>query len=171
MQTKQGKVDLVKALDASLVYLESSGTVSNKQNDNSSSGDETSSSSGNKSSVYENGNTSSENKSSKLGIESRLGNESSNSGNDTDVDSADIRPTYDTDSLEKVPLNDDYNVFATNGQRIEQLESINHTYVMEKIDSNITFDSSDMSYNEGKVDQHDAQHKEERSLLASLIEK
>ncbi|GJX07831.1 hypothetical protein Tco_0195763 [Tanacetum coccineum] len=49
----------------------------------------------------------SRNKSSKLGTESKSGNESSNSGNDTNVDGAYIRPTYDTDSLEKVPSNDE----------------------------------------------------------------
>ncbi|GJR67409.1 hypothetical protein Tco_0013474 [Tanacetum coccineum] len=79
------------------------------------SGDETSSSSGNKNSVHMNGNNSSRNKSSKLGTESKSGNESSNSGNDTNVDGAYIRPTYDTDSLEKVltDLNIEVNGIAT----------------------------------------------------------
>ncbi|GJR72366.1 hypothetical protein Tco_0084731 [Tanacetum coccineum] len=58
------------------------------------------------------------------------------------------RPTYDTKPLEKVHPDDDYNVFATERQHPEQPESINDTYVMEKVDSNVSPYSSDMSTNE-----------------------
>ncbi|GJV92107.1 hypothetical protein Tco_1539920 [Tanacetum coccineum] len=178
MQTKQEKVDMVKALDDSSAYTKSNGTVSGIHNVSSSSGNERNkignehSMPENKSSVSGNGNNSSWDKSSrswneniKSGTECNYsGIESNSFGNDTDDDGADINPTCDSDSLEKVPSNDKYNVFATNGQHTEQLESINDAYVMEKIDSDIISDSLYMSYNEGKVDQ-DAAKEEERALL------
>ncbi|GJU74148.1 hypothetical protein Tco_1265553 [Tanacetum coccineum] len=61
-------------------------------------------------------------------------------------------PTYDTEPLETVHPNDEYNVFATERQNPKQPESINDTYDMEKVDSNATLDSSDMSTNEQGVD-------------------
>ncbi|GJZ79640.1 hypothetical protein Tco_0644477 [Tanacetum coccineum] len=42
---------------------------------------------------------------------------------------------------------------------------------MAEINSNVTFDSLDMSHNVRKVDQHAAKHDNERMLLASLIAK
>nr|GEZ66031.1 hypothetical protein [Tanacetum cinerariifolium] len=80
-----------------------------------------------------------------------LKNESRKSGNDTNADYVDIRPTYDKEPLEKVHLNDEYDVFSNEKQHIEKLESINDTYVMEKVDSNVTPDSSDMSNNEERL--------------------
>nr|GEU78836.1 hypothetical protein [Tanacetum cinerariifolium] len=56
-------------------------------------------------------------------------------------------PTFDTEPLEKVHLDDDYAVFATKRQHPEQPKSINDTYVMEKVDSNVTPNSSYMSNN------------------------
>nr|GEW26584.1 ribonuclease H-like domain-containing protein [Tanacetum cinerariifolium] len=44
-------------------------------------------------------------------------------------------PTFDTEPLKNVHLDDDYNVFATKRQNFEQPESINDTYLVEKIDS------------------------------------
>ncbi|GJU18168.1 hypothetical protein Tco_1146134 [Tanacetum coccineum] len=79
------------------------------------------------------------------------------------------RPTYDTEPLEKVQSNDDYNVFATEREQSEQRGSINNTYVVEKVDSNVIPDSSKMSTNEREVDQNVVEHKDERVLLASLI--
>ncbi|GKD81690.1 hypothetical protein Tco_1348529, partial [Tanacetum coccineum] len=80
-----------------------------------------------------------------------------------------FRPTYDAKPLEKVHSNDDYSAFATKRQNSEQSESINDTYVVEKVDSNVILDSSDMSTNAWEVDQHVEEHKDERVLLASLI--
>ncbi|GJQ89329.1 hypothetical protein Tco_0000468 [Tanacetum coccineum] len=48
-----------------------------------------------------------------------------------------LGPTYDDEPLEKVHSDDDYNVFATDKQHSEQPESINDTYVVETIDSNV----------------------------------
>ncbi|GJS10131.1 retrovirus-related pol polyprotein from transposon TNT 1-94 [Tanacetum coccineum] len=64
---------------------------------------------------------------------------------------------------------DDYNVFAIEIQHSEQPESINYTYLVEKVDSNVTRDSSDMSTNEQEVDKNVDEPKDERVLLASLV--
>ncbi|GJY23690.1 hypothetical protein Tco_0397348 [Tanacetum coccineum] len=71
-----------------------------------------------------------------------------------EVLTADSRPTYDSEPLEQVQSNDDYNVFATDRQHSEQPESINDTYMVETVDSNITPDSSNMCDNEGQADQN-----------------
>ncbi|GJZ90191.1 hypothetical protein Tco_0662118 [Tanacetum coccineum] len=78
-------------------------------------------------------------------------------------------PAYDVEPLEKVHTDDDFNVFATKRQHFEQPESINDTYVVEKVDSNVIPDSSDMCDNEVKDDQNVEELKDERVLLASLI--
>ncbi|GKB33466.1 hypothetical protein Tco_0872867 [Tanacetum coccineum] len=80
-----------------------------------------------------------------------------------------LRPTYDYEPLEKLHSDDNYNVFATDKQHSEQPESINDTYVVETVDSNVTPDSSDMCDNEGHVDQNAEESEDERVLLASLI--
>nr|GEV61391.1 hypothetical protein [Tanacetum cinerariifolium] len=64
----------------------------------------------------------------------------------------DTGPIFDKELLEKVYPNDDYNVFATVRQHLEQPESINDTYVLENVDSNITPYSLNMCYDEGKAD-------------------
>ncbi|GKA60857.1 hypothetical protein Tco_0760264 [Tanacetum coccineum] len=71
----------------------------------------------------------------------------------------------------KVPVHshDDYNVIANERKHIEHLESINDTYVVERDDSNITPNLSDMSINKGEDGQHVEQYEDERALLASLI--
>ncbi|GJT01394.1 hypothetical protein Tco_0822563 [Tanacetum coccineum] len=71
-----------------------------------------------------------------------------------EVLTANSGPTYDAEPFEKVQSNDHYNVFATKRQHFEQLESINDTYVVEMVDSNVTPDSLDKCDNEGKVDQN-----------------
>ncbi|GJY45752.1 hypothetical protein Tco_0434815 [Tanacetum coccineum] len=99
---------------------------------------------------------------------SYLGNVNNNSRNDTDGDGADIRPTYDSNSLKKVHSNDEYNVIANESQDTEQTEFINDIHVVEKVDSNTTPNLSNISNNEGEIDQDDVQE-EERALLALLI--
>ncbi|GKE46155.1 hypothetical protein Tco_1477413, partial [Tanacetum coccineum] len=64
---------------------------------------------------------------------------------------------------------DHYNVFAIKIQHSEQPESINYTYLVEKVDSNVTRDSSDMSTNEREVDKNVEEPEDERVLLASLV--
>ncbi|GJV52970.1 hypothetical protein Tco_1281063 [Tanacetum coccineum] len=80
MQTHEGKVDMGKALDASLVVTESSGTESGKQDT------------------------------------------SSRSGNDTDVDDANIRPSYDEEPMVEVQSTVEHNVSANAQQHVEQPE-------------------------------------------------
>ncbi|GJY82630.1 hypothetical protein Tco_0496006 [Tanacetum coccineum] len=68
-----------------------------------------------------------------------------------------------------VHIKDDYNVFANERRHSEQPESINDTYVVEKVDSNVIPDSSDMCDNEGKADQNAKEYEDECVVLANLI--
>ncbi|GKD90046.1 hypothetical protein Tco_1365553 [Tanacetum coccineum] len=135
------KAKEVKALDASSGTIERSGKVLDKANASSSENDCNKTRNGQ--SLEKESNTSG-NKSSMLGNEY---NERSNFGNDTD-----IKPTYDTEPIAEVPYIADYDVLAIEKQHIEQPKFINDTYVMEKNDSNVTSNSSDMSHNVRKVD-------------------
>ncbi|GKD15849.1 hypothetical protein Tco_1205007 [Tanacetum coccineum] len=71
--------------------------------------------------------------------------------------------------LEKVQYNDEYNVFPNERQHSEQPESINDIHVLEKDDSNVIPDSSNMCNNDNQVDQNDAECIDERAALANLI--
>ncbi|GJX64074.1 hypothetical protein Tco_0298417 [Tanacetum coccineum] len=71
-------------------------------------------------------------------------------------------PTYDTEPLEKVYTDDDYNLFATERQHSMQPESINDTYVVETVDSNVNPDLTNMCNNEGKDDQNAKEPENER---------
>ncbi|GJX49357.1 hypothetical protein Tco_0276202 [Tanacetum coccineum] len=51
----------------------------------------------------------------------------------------------------------------------EQPESINDTYVLEKDDSNVTPDSSNICTNDNQVDQNAVECVDERDALANLI--
>ncbi|GJQ93867.1 hypothetical protein Tco_0005006 [Tanacetum coccineum] len=86
-----------------------------------------------------------------------------------EVPTTDSGPSNDVEPLEKVHSDDDYNVFATKIHHSEQPGSINDTYVVETVDSNVIPDSSDMCDNEGQVDQNAEEPEDERLLLASLI--
>ncbi|GJW33071.1 hypothetical protein Tco_0053103 [Tanacetum coccineum] len=77
-------------------------------------------------------------------------------------------PIFDAEPVQKVHnCNDDYNVFANDKQHPEQHESINDTYLMEQCDTNITYDSSDMSNNSEEADQ-DEQMLQKRTLENEL---
>ncbi|GKA51870.1 hypothetical protein Tco_0745066 [Tanacetum coccineum] len=78
-------------------------------------------------------------------------------------------PTFDAEPLEKVQLVDDYNVFANERQHYEQPKSINDTFVVEKVDSNVIPNSSNMCDNEGKDNQNTEEYKDERVVLTNLI--
>ncbi|GKF04882.1 hypothetical protein Tco_0035550, partial [Tanacetum coccineum] len=86
-----------------------------------------------------------------------------------EVLTADSRPTYDVEPLEKVQSDDDYNVFSTERQHSEQPESINDTYVVEMVDINVIPYSYAMCDNEGNADQNAEELEDECVLLASLI--
>ncbi|GJV03776.1 hypothetical protein Tco_1337345 [Tanacetum coccineum] len=84
-------------------------------------------------------------------------------------DNLDSGPTYDAKPLEKVHLDDHYNVFATNRHHSKQPESINDTCMVETVDSNVILGSSGMCDNEGQADQNTKNPGDERVFLASLI--
>ncbi|GKB05183.1 hypothetical protein Tco_0833378 [Tanacetum coccineum] len=71
--------------------------------------------------------------------------------------------------LEHVQNHDENNVFANERRHSEQPESINDTYVLEKDDSNVTPDSSNICNNDNQVDQNAAECVDERVVLANLI--
>ncbi|GJW73655.1 retrovirus-related pol polyprotein from transposon TNT 1-94 [Tanacetum coccineum] len=56
--------------------------------------------------------------------------------------------------LEKVQYDDEYNVFANERQYSEQHVSINNTCVVEKVDSNVIPNSSDMCDNDDQTDKN-----------------
>ncbi|GJT22532.1 hypothetical protein Tco_0892469 [Tanacetum coccineum] len=59
------------------------------------------------------------------GTESKVQNDSSMSGNDTNADDADIRPIYDKEPMVEVQLTAECNIFAIGQQHTEQPEIIN----------------------------------------------
>ncbi|GJY58876.1 retrotransposon protein, putative, ty1-copia subclass [Tanacetum coccineum] len=71
--------------------------------------------------------------------------------------------------LEQLQNHDENNVFANVRRHSEQPESINDTYVLEKDDSNVTPDSSNICNNDNQVDQNAAECVDERDALANLI--
>nr|GEW22318.1 hypothetical protein [Tanacetum cinerariifolium] len=64
----------------------------------------------------------------------------------------DSRPIFDTEPLQKVPNNDNYNVFAIESEHSEQHKSVNDTYPVEQDEHNVIIDSLDMSYDREQVD-------------------
>ncbi|GJY79743.1 hypothetical protein Tco_0485544 [Tanacetum coccineum] len=112
MQSKKGKVDSSKALNAGLVITESSGTESDKQDT------------------------------------------SSRSGNDTDALDANIRLVSNKEPRAEVQLTAQHNVLANEQQHTVQSEPIYDTYVLEKVDSNTTHDSTNMCNRGGEIDQN-----------------
>ncbi|GJZ81860.1 hypothetical protein Tco_0646854 [Tanacetum coccineum] len=109
-----------------------------------------------------------ENQSNKSGDES---SRSTNECNDksTSRDDTDIRPSYDTEPMVEVPYTAEYNVFAVDTQHSEQPESISHTCVVEKGDSNVIPDSPDMCNNDIQNEQNVVECDDERVALANLI--
>ncbi|GKA54148.1 hypothetical protein Tco_0753097 [Tanacetum coccineum] len=71
--------------------------------------------------------------------------------------------------LEQVQNHDENNVFANARRHSEQPKSINDTYVLEKDDSNVTPDSSNICTNDNQIDQNAAECVDERVALANLI--
>ncbi|GJQ97782.1 hypothetical protein Tco_0008921 [Tanacetum coccineum] len=86
-----------------------------------------------------------------------------------EVLTAESGPTVDAESLEYVQSNDDYNVFAIERQNFEQPETINDTYVVKMVDSNVIPNSSNMCDNEEHADQKAKEYEDERVVLANLI--
>nr|GEX64457.1 hypothetical protein [Tanacetum cinerariifolium] len=72
----------------------------------------------------------------------------------------------DSEPLEQIQYNDEYNVFANVNQHCEQSESTSNTCLVEKDDRNVTPDSSDMCEHDIQTDQN---AEDERAVLANLI--
>nr|GFA56453.1 hypothetical protein [Tanacetum cinerariifolium] len=61
-------------------------------------------------------------------------------------------PIFDTEPLQKVPNNDNYNVFAIENEHPEQSQSVHDTYPIEQDEHNVIIDSLDMSYDSEHID-------------------
>nr|GEX89520.1 hypothetical protein [Tanacetum cinerariifolium] len=82
------------------------------------------------------------------------------------------RPIFDSEPLQKVPNNDNYNVFAIESEHPEQSNSVNDTYPIEQDERNVIIGSLDMSYDREQPDQDDDDDlANERDFLACLIKK
>ncbi|GKE72482.1 hypothetical protein Tco_1534523 [Tanacetum coccineum] len=133
MQSKEGKVDSSKALDASLVVIDCSAIELENIN---------SEHAFNKS-IY----VSSGTKSGKQDTSSSSGNYLTHT-----VD-ADIRPVNDQVPFAEVQLTAQYNVLANEKQHTRQSKPIYDTYLLEKVDSNTTPDSTNISHRGREIDQ------------------
>ncbi|GJR18046.1 hypothetical protein Tco_0966573, partial [Tanacetum coccineum] len=71
--------------------------------------------------------------------------------------------------LEQVQNHDESNVYDNVRRNSKQPESINETYVLEKDDSNVTPNSSNICTNDNQVDQNATECVDERAALANLI--
>nr|GFC67779.1 hypothetical protein [Tanacetum cinerariifolium] len=79
---------------------------------------------------------------------------SSTSGNDTDALDTYIRLKSNKEPRAEVQLTAEHNVLANEQQHSVQSEPIYDTYLLEKVDSNITLDSINMSHMGGEIDQN-----------------
>nr|GEZ77740.1 putative ribonuclease H-like domain-containing protein [Tanacetum cinerariifolium] len=75
-------------------------------------------------------------------------------------------PIFDTEPLQKVPNNDNYNAFAIESEHPEQSKSVNDTYPIEQDAHNVIIDSLDMPPESDEVIHLE---KESRSKLSDLI--
>ncbi|GJX87683.1 hypothetical protein Tco_0339697 [Tanacetum coccineum] len=91
---------------------------------------------------------------------------SSSSGNYlTHVVDADIRLVNDQVPFAEVQLTAQHNVLANEQQHTEQSEPIYNTCLLEKIDSNITPDLTNMCHRGGEIDQDAEQYQVKSPLL------
>ncbi|GJU31456.1 hypothetical protein Tco_1175045 [Tanacetum coccineum] len=96
---------------------------------------------------------------------------SSGSGNDTtQAVHANIKPVNDQEPLANVQLTAQHSVLANEQQHTKQYEPIYDTYLVEKVDSNTTPDSTNMRNNRGKTDQDGEQYLAKSPLPAFLID-
>nr|GEY39052.1 hypothetical protein [Tanacetum cinerariifolium] len=75
----------------------------------------------------------------------------------------------DSEPVEQVQNNAEYNVFSNKPQHSEQSESVSNTCLVETDDSNITPDSPDMCKDDIQNEQNDVESDGERVALANLI--
>nr|GEX44422.1 DNA-directed DNA polymerase [Tanacetum cinerariifolium] len=82
-------------------------------------------------------------------------------------------PIFDTEPLQKVQNDGNYNVFSIESEHPEQSKYVHDTYPIEQDEHNVIIDSLDISYDREQIDQNndDDNLANKRELLASLIEK
>nr|GEU90157.1 hypothetical protein [Tanacetum cinerariifolium] len=80
----------------------------------------------------------------------------------------DSGPTFDVEPLEKVQIDDEYNVFANEHEHTEQPKNINDIALMENVDSNITPNSLDLCNNDFQDDEYAGDNNDKRVMLANL---
>ncbi|GJW17692.1 hypothetical protein Tco_0025128 [Tanacetum coccineum] len=78
---------------------------------------------------------------------------------------ADIRPVNDQVPFAEVQLTAQHNVLANEQQHTEQSEPSYDTYLLEKVDSNTTPDSTNMCHRGGEIDQDAKQYQAKSPLL------
>ncbi|GKB36536.1 hypothetical protein Tco_0881478 [Tanacetum coccineum] len=78
---------------------------------------------------------------------------------------ADIRPVNDQVPLAELQLTAQHNVITNEQQHTDQSEPSFDTYLLEKVDSNITPDSTNMSHRGGEIDQDAEQYQAKSPLL------
>nr|GEV45579.1 actin-binding, cofilin/tropomyosin type [Tanacetum cinerariifolium] len=101
--------------------------------------------------------------------ESGMHDTSSSSGNYiTHVVDANIRPVNDQVPFAEVQLTAQHNVLANEQQLTDQSEPIYDTYLLEKVDSNTSPGSTNMSHRGGEIDQ-DAKHDQENVFANAAL--
>nr|GEV65764.1 hypothetical protein [Tanacetum cinerariifolium] len=83
----------------------------------------------------------------------------------THVVDADIRPVNDQEASAEVYLTAQHNVLANEQQHTDQFEPSYDTYLLEKVDSNTTPNSTNMCHRGGEIDQDIEQDQIKSSLL------
>ncbi|GJZ37923.1 hypothetical protein Tco_0584114 [Tanacetum coccineum] len=121
MQSKEGKVDSSKALDASLVVTECSAI--------------------------------------------ELENSNSEHAFNKSVNESNIRPANDQVSFAEVQLNAQHNILSNEQQHTMQCEPMYDTYLLKKVDSNTTPDSTNISHRGGEINQDAEQYQVKSPLL------
>nr|GEV32807.1 ribonuclease H-like domain-containing protein [Tanacetum cinerariifolium] len=87
----------------------------------------------------------------------------------SDIEYADIRPLYDSDSVSKVHHDTFKNVFAHGIQNYEQPKSIPDTYVVNENNGKIIYDIPNMDPNRGKKEHDYVDYEQQHALFSSLI--
>ncbi|GJT93833.1 hypothetical protein Tco_1082678 [Tanacetum coccineum] len=102
------------------------------------------------------------------GTESEKHNTSSRSGNDTHAEDADIKLVNDKEPMDEVQITDEYHVLANEHQHTGQSKPSYYTYMLEKVNSNTTPDSTNISNRGGEID-HNAEKCQVTSPLLDLL--
>ncbi|GKF61241.1 hypothetical protein Tco_0181295 [Tanacetum coccineum] len=83
----------------------------------------------------------------------------------THVADANIRPVKDKEPMAEVQLTAAHNVLANEQQHTDQSKPSYDTYLLEKVDSNTTPDSTNMCHRGGEIDQDAEQYQAKSPLL------